>query len=60
MCWAAERDSDTVHAVNMLTYTYANICVEVQTHTQTHASAQTHCRAKPINTLPQHRSYSEQ
>lgn len=59
MCWAAERDLNTAHAVNMLTYTYANICVE-GTDTQTHTGAHTHCRAKPINTLPQHKSYSEQ
>lgn len=56
MCRAAERASDTAHAVNMLTYTYANICVDVQAHTGAH----THCGAKPINTLPQHRSFSEQ
>lgn len=56
MCWAIEKGSDTAHAVNMLTYTYANICAELQTHTD----ARTHCRAKPINTLPLHRSYLEQ
>lgn len=56
MCRAAERDSDTAHAVNMLTFTYANICAEVRTHT----GACAHRGAKPINTLPQHRSDSEQ
>lgn len=52
--------SDTTHAVNMLTYTYTNIRAEVQTCTQTHTSAHTHCGAKPINTLPPHRSFLEQ
>lgn len=36
MCWAAVRDSDTAHAVNMLTYTYTNIRAETLTHTGAH------------------------
>lgn len=53
MCWAAEKDSDTAHAVNMLTYTYAIICVAVQTCTQTHTSAHTHT-AGPGQLTPCH------
>lgn len=60
MCRATERGSDTAHTVSVLTYTYANICEEEQKRTHTHTNARTHCRAKPINTLPQHRSYTKQ
>ena len=41
-------------------YIRKHLCGGADTHTQTHTSAHTHRGAKPINTLPLQRSYSEQ